>query len=279
VISKDLGPAALEKLADLLDKGRLGPPYTAERVERHIAGAMKGAAVEVLAALAQIGMAPHQIARTLRLVAAERRENQRLSDRVELVWSGPEVAGSMSRDTGVVVRDLFRGARTSVLISNYAFDRPVGDEARERARGLFLPLAENMDRNPALRARMFVNVQRPHPSQAGSNKTDAALLQEFADGFFVDLWPGRRKPEVFYDPRALLPWEGPRACLHAKCLIVDDEQVLLTSANFTQAAQERNIEAGVLLTNTFVARALRDQFESLVRGGGLVRVRGLEDAR
>ncbi len=45
MISKDLGPAALEKLADLLDKGRLGPPYTAERVERHIAGAMKGAAV------------------------------------------------------------------------------------------------------------------------------------------------------------------------------------------------------------------------------------------
>lgn len=167
MISKDLGPAALEKLADLLDKGRLGPPYTAERVERHIAGAMKGAAVEALAELAQIEMTPHQIARALRLVAAERRENQRLSDRVELVWSGPEVAGSMSRDTGVVVRDLFRGARTSVLISNYAFDRPVGDEARERARGLFLPLAENMDRNPALRARMFVNVQRPHPSQAG----------------------------------------------------------------------------------------------------------------
>jgi hypothetical protein len=33
---------------------------------------MKGAAVEALAGLAQIEMTPHQIARALRLVAAER---------------------------------------------------------------------------------------------------------------------------------------------------------------------------------------------------------------
>ena len=275
MIPKDLGPAALDKLADLVDKGRIDAPYSTDHFGRHVAASMKSSVAEALGGLARTGMERHQIACALRLVASERRENQRLHDRVELVWSGPEVAGSVSRDTGVVVRDLCRSARASVLISNYAFDRPVGDEARERARTIFLPLAENMDRFPTLRARMFVNVQRPHPSQAGAGKSDAILLQEFADGFLGDVWQGNRQPEVFYDPRALLPWDSRRACLHAKCLVVDDERVLITSANFTQAAHERNIEAGVLLDNPFVARALRDQFESLVRGRLLVRVPGI----
>lgn len=109
---------------------------------------MIGVVVDTLAGLAQAGMTPRQIAVVRRLVAAERRENQRLCDGVELVRSAPEVAGSASRDTGAVVRDLFRTARRSVLISNYAVDRPTTAEARERARALFVPLAEDLDRTP-----------------------------------------------------------------------------------------------------------------------------------
>lgn len=51
--------------------------------------------------------------------------------------------------------------------------------------------------------------------------------------------------------------------------------MLLTSANFTEAAQVRNIEAGVLLDNPFIAQSLREQFESLVHRGALLRVPGL----
>ena len=65
--------------------------------------------------------------------------------------------------------------------------------------------------------------------------------------------------------------EGARASMHAKCLVVDDAEVLLTSANFTEAAQVRNIEAGVLVRNEFLAKSLREQFESLGRSGGLVK--------
>ena len=38
----------------------------------------------------------------------------------------------------------------------------------------------------------------------------------------------------------------------------------MTSANFTEAAHERNIEAGVLLNDPVTAIALQMQFESLV---------------
>lgn len=175
----------------------------------------------------------------------------------------------------VVVRNLCRSARQSVLISNYAFDRPSGDEARERVRSMFEPLAENLDQSSDLRVRMFVNAQRPYPSQPGANKSDELLLAEFAENFLTNVWPGQKEPDVFYDPRALMPWDGPRASLHTKCLVVDDERVLLTSANFTQAAQARNIEAGVLLANSFLARSLRDQFESLVHAGVLRKVPGI----
>ena len=49
----------------------------------------------------------------------------------------------------------------------------------------------------------------------------------------------------------------------------------VTSANFTEAAQERNIEAGVLVHDAGFARALRSQFEALVSAGDLRRVPGL----
>lgn len=276
MISRELGPAALEQLATLVEAGRLSAPYTPERIGRFVTKGLKRPAAAALSELTGLGMEPRQLAHTLRLVAAERRETQQVRDGIELVWSGPEVAGSMTRDTGVVVRDLFRSARSSVLLANYAFDRPTNDEARERVQALFAPLIENVQRNPDLRVRMFVNVQRPHPSQPGGGRSDAALLQEFSAGFLSDIWTGRPAPEVFYDPRALLPWDGPRASLHAKCLVVDDEQVLLTSANFTQAAQARNIEAGLLLRNGFIARSLSEQFESLVSAGILARIPRLE---
>jgi phosphatidylserine/phosphatidylglycerophosphate/cardiolipin synthase-like enzyme len=38
----------------------------------------------------------------------------------------------------------------------------------------------------------------------------------------------------------------------------------VTSANFTEWAQDRNVEAGVVIRNQDVARQLRHQFESLI---------------
>jgi len=49
----------------------------------------------------------------------------------------------------------------------------------------------------------------------------------------------------------------------------------VTSANFTEAAQDRNIEAGVLMRDGRTARSLSGQFESLVAAGKLLRVPGM----
>lgn len=57
---------------------------------------------------------------------------------------------------------------------------------------------------------------------------------------------------MFYDPRAL-ELEGPTGILHTKAVVVDDEVVFVTSANFTEAAPERNIEMGLLVHDPAVA--------------------------
>jgi phosphatidylserine/phosphatidylglycerophosphate/cardiolipin synthase-like enzyme len=138
----------------------------------------------------------------------------------------------------------------------------------EKARALFEGLAIRMDVNPALRVRMFLNVQRPH----GNEEPETVLLRRFMDTFRRDIWVGNRLPEVFYNPRSLQGLRSKslaigtetKACLHAKCVVVDEERVLITSANFTEAAHERNIEAGVLLADPTAAKAICSQLESLI---------------
>ena len=210
-------------------------------------------------------MASSHIAHMLRLLAEERAAAQAIADRVELVWSGTEVMAGASRDTAVLVQELFREARESVLIASYALD------TGSKAEALFGHLAQRMDAEPDLRVRLFVNVHRKYKDETA----DAVLLREFADTFRQEIWPGERLPEVFHDPRSLDTDGKKRACLHAKCIIIDEARTLITSANFTEAAHERNIEAGTVITDTILARALKAQFDTLVDHGGLKRVPGL----
>lgn len=196
------------------------------------------------------------------MLVAERDASRRSTEEVELVWTGPEVPGGASRDTFVVVRELFATATRSVVISGYAI---------AQGKQVFAPLAQRMDEIPHLRVRMYLNVARPYQD----GRSDSELVREFAERFRSEHWPGRRLPEVFFDPRSLSNNDGPRGCLHAKCIVIDDRWAFVTSANFTEAAQERNIEAGVLVDRTYFAQALSAQFQSLVDAGAIVRIHAL----
>jgi len=107
---------------------------------------------------------------------------------------------------------------------------------------------------------MFLDVHR-HPTDSS---TDAALLARFATELRTKQWPGGRLPEVFYDPRSLAIGKGPKACLHAKCVVVDRATAFVSSANFTEAAQVRNIEVGVLIRLVSFATQLAGHFEGLM---------------
>lgn len=145
----------------------------------------------------------------------------------ELVWTGPEARSSSARDTAVVLRDLFRRAERTVLLAGFAFDH---------AADVLKPLHEALGRGVA--CRLFADAQVAHE--------------------FLRLhWPfGPPFPELY----AFTPEQGVFASLHAKCVVVDERWVFVTSANFTDRGQSRNVEVGVLLDDARLAGVLEAQF-------------------
>lgn len=244
----------LSALALALREHRLTPPFSRAAVEHHVPLALSEKLTTELQQRIDTGLTPDHLAFSLELLRDEKYTQQDMEDRLELVWTGPEVTGSMSRDTFVVIKELLRSATTSVLIASYSLDQPANMQ------DLFGELAAKMDADNSLSVRMFLNVGREYREKT----PESVLLRKFAERFREKLWPGERLPEVYFDPRALEMDGDKRACLHAKCVIVDDQRFLVTSANFSEAAQIRNIEAGVLIDDPRRAIALRRQFDSLL---------------
>jgi phosphatidylserine/phosphatidylglycerophosphate/cardiolipin synthase-like enzyme len=263
-----LDPASLEALAEALTGGRLRAPFTAPALRRLVSPDQITPLQRDLSELADKGLPPAHVAIVLRSVAAERHAARREEDRLELVWSGPPAPGPDLRDTATVVRTLCRSAERSVLVANFAFDRPHTDEQIARARALWQPLAERMSTHPDLQTRMIVNISPEHDERVHPGD-EARIVRRFRDSFIARIWPGARVPQIFYDPRGVHPNRGQRAIMHAKCIVIDDRALFLSSANFTHAAQERNIEAGVVIERPALARQISAQFAALITAGAL----------
>jgi phosphatidylserine/phosphatidylglycerophosphate/cardiolipin synthase-like enzyme len=243
--AEDLG-----RLAGALRCGRLAPPFTPLLLRRYLPESL---AADVAADLQQrtggAGEARH-LADCLDLLCQDRGHRPAAEDLIDLVWTGPEAPGVVNRDTGVVVREMFQGARESVLVAGYAV---------YQGQMVFKELADRMDRHTDLRVQMFLDVRRPPHDQSSPSE----LVRRFAERFVGREWPGGRLPRVYYDPRSLEADPSGRASLHAKCVVVDGREAFVSSANFTEAAQTRNIEVGVHVRSPAFARRLAEHFETL----------------
>lgn len=172
---------------------------------------------------------------------------------LELVWTGPEVGATQSRDTQQVVAQLFGGAERRVMIAGFAFyeaDR-IFEPLHARAVALGLEL------------ELFL-----HFDGTGKNEamTPAAFLQKS--------WPWRDvTPRLYYDARAERGRAG--SSMHAKCIIVDEREVLITSANFTTRAQQTNVELGALIRDEAFAARVSGQWHALVAHGLFREYRGM----
>jgi len=246
-----LSVPVLRGIVAALDARRLRTPCVGVYLRGLVPQGQEDDVADALNALGCAGPEPDRLALMIGLLADERARVQAATECVELVWSGPESPESPSRDTAVVVRELFEEAERSVLVVSYVLD------GGEKARAIFAPLA----------VRLFVNTER----RRGDARSDAEVVADCMRRFREDVWPGRVLPAVYHDPRALDPTPGPRACLHAKCVVIDERVAFVTSANFTEAAQLRNIEAGVLVRDGAIARSIAGQLDALVRSGHLRR--------
>ena len=172
----------------------------------------------------------------------------------ELVITGPDLGGVRSRDTRVVVREMFESARHSVLIVGYAF---YGSD------WIFEPLVERMVSNSSLTVRIIVNV---HPERGLSMEQ---TVRKFGQEFLADQLAFPSRPEIYYSPGSLEDQGSGLASVHAKLIVVDRKRVYLGSANFTTAAFERNIEAGIRLRSPEMGQKLTEYFDQMIRSGYL----------
>ena len=248
-----LSSAALGALAGAVERGVLVAPFGAMQTGRHVAKAEQADALRLVEALHTAGLA-------LRLAEAARSAGE-AKPQPTLVWSDLDIAGS--RDTAVVCNELFRGAQASVIVSTFNLGHKSKD-GEPKGNPVLLPLARRMTEIGGLTVRVFVNLRRLHYMAHASTRD---VEDAFLGWFRKEIWPWEPVPEVYYDPRSLGAFGEDSACLHAKCVVVDDARAFVTSANLTEAAQGRNIEAGVLLDDPIFARALRTQFASLIDRG------------
>jgi PLD-like domain len=217
----------LEALLRLIERERIRPPATEAALASH---GLEHIADHV-GTLRQLDSASLQA--VLRVAIAERR--YRPVPRVDLVWTGPEALVSTARDTLVVVRELFEYAQKSVLIGGYAFDH---------GKDIFAPLHRAM----------------------AEKGVETTIFMDSAEGFLERNWPfGEPLPAIYCDPRTA--GKEARASLHAKCIVVDEARALVTSANFTDRGQTRNIEMGVLVDDPGLATRLVHQWRGLIESG------------
>jgi phosphatidylserine/phosphatidylglycerophosphate/cardiolipin synthase-like enzyme len=251
-----LTDADLAALAAALRSGRLHAPFTPGSLQRLCSVVHAGPMAARLQQLHDEGMNSQHLALLGETIIRTRARLPEQDDLVDLVWTGPETLGVTNWDTGVVVRDLFGSATSEVLVAGAAV---------YQGRTVFKRLVERMEAVPQLRVKLFLDVLRPLADTSPAEE----LLRDFAQRFRTKEWPGEKLPELYYDPRSLDPDAVKRSSLHAKCLIVDRRTAFVTSANFTEAAQTRNIEVGALVRCERFAARLAAHFETLTEAGML----------
>lgn len=254
-----LAPSDLRSIASALRSGRLSAPISSLGLQRVIGVAASEKTASALQSFVELGSSPAAIAETLELLASAIDSRPTIEDLVELVATGPQVVGVDSRDTGVVVADLLRQSERSVILSGYAL---------YQGRQIFAELAERMEQRHELRVRMYLDIQR----KIGDTTASEHLIREFCHRFRSKQWPPNKPlPEIYYDERSLEQDRSNGAALHAKCLVVDGVHVFISSANFTEAAQKRNIELGLLLHSQEIGEKVTTFFNRLVESGQLKR--------
>ena len=173
---------------------------------------------------------------------------------VDTVWTGPEVAGSEVRRTEAVVREIVASAEKELLIVGYWLVTSTS-QIRELL-GLLIEKARD-----GLKVRFVFD---PGEKSHGSDNFEALNGQ----------WP----PELVGAPRRVFSWSERLSKatnksgghyerkLHAKVIVADRHDALVTSANLTHAGLLENLEMGLRIQGP-MAGAVVNHFDLLINEG------------
>jgi len=246
----DLPAKSLHALAEAFADGPLRSSLSAGLLAPFVGGSADRAAI-ILKSLRDRGCPPSvlsELCEALHTAKARMTESER---NLFLVLSGPHVHGIPVVDTATVARSLFVEAQREVLVCSFVV-YPIAD--------FFTPLAEKMRDNPDFKVRFIVDVSHERTSP---NEAMPVIANRFRKRFLETCWSGVVAPELFHDPRPFAEDESLRGVQHSKIVLIDRCAALVTSANFTQAAQSKNIEAGFLTRDRHQVERIADYFDAL----------------
>lgn len=176
-------------------------------------------------------------------VANRLRSIERLArPEIEIAWTGPAAAGPLVRSTSIVLEEMLEGVREAgeVLLVGYALTVEPGTRM-ERMVDLLMASARR-------RATLSIVLQ--------SEEDETTNFQNLLRSWDVFV----KKPKVYtWRP----PPDHPFTKLHAKCLVVDRLDALVTSANFTFHGLESNLELGLRVRGPQAA-AIAERFDHLI---------------
>ncbi|QDU88402.1 putative cardiolipin synthase YwiE [Pirellulimonas nuda] len=183
------------------------------------------------------------------LLAASMAEQRRQeAESIELVWTGPGVAGRSVRRTEQAILQLIDSASDRITLVSYAVYR-------------IDSIAAALSRAAARGVRLRVIVETPHKTVGvGEYNTLRALGPEVAACSTIYFWP--RKVRGVTE-------KGAPGLLHVKCAVADGNWLFVSSANLTQQAFTINMELGVLVRGGELPRGIEGQFDGLIRDGVL----------
>jgi len=179
----------------------------------------------------------------LRALAKQRAELQPQLVKTDLVVTFPGPAKIPARHTSQVVREMIVRARSEIIVGGYAITKKGG--------------------LPELLAAASGSVQRivvlcsPWKSDAGASGPQAILKS----------WPANKVKPWLYQFKG----DAEASLMHVKTIIVDAEDLLVTSANFTESGMKNNVEFGVRIGGK-TARDAQAVIEEFIRSGRFERV-------
>lgn len=208
-----------------------------------VAGARPGAQQSVsdllVAWTARPGLTGPGVALALRTGRGLREEAD--ARRSSAVWTGPNAAGE-ERLTASTIHQLLTQAGERVLLVSYA--------------AYTLPLIAD-DLKDAVKRGCVVDVVFETSDDNEGYKGPATAFDD-VEGIRRWRWPKEQRP--------------PYASLHTKLLVIDGRRALIGSANLTDAALTRNLEAGLLIRDAALAADLEQHVRRLMEADVLCRM-------
>jgi phosphatidylserine/phosphatidylglycerophosphate/cardiolipin synthase-like enzyme len=183
---------------------------------------------------------PLEVASALRSASATAIENEKRG-KAEIVWTGPSTGNIPVRHTEQVLCEVINTATRELFIVSF-----VAYEIDSVTKALRDAIGRNVKIN------LLLELSTEH---GGKVKQDSIkMMDKLFPSANIYSWSTKAKTDSMQQIGAI----------HAKCAIADDKLALITSANLTPAAMERNIELGVLIRGGTLPLELHKHFGSMI---------------